>query len=98
VQSELSFKTAFCSDYETLLKNSQEALEQWNERGSEITASGIVGKSAREELQRLQARFIKAYDLLQEHTHDCELCQFVSEISSRQHISFSGQTATAAIH
>ncbi len=98
MQSEVSFKTAFCSDYENLLKNCQKALEEWNERGAQLTASGMVEKSNGQELRILQSRFIKAYDLLQGHTHDCELCLYVSEIATRQQGSYSANTAAVVVH
>lgn len=84
MKSELSFKTAVCSEYERLLKKCQGAFQNWNERRQEICEAHLSGKEVGNELLRLQADYAKAYSLIRRHIHDCELCQFVSKMGGRE--------------
>jgi hypothetical protein len=77
----LSIKTAVCSEYESLLEECQSALESWNQQRAEIFDSGLRGKRLDDELRRLQARFARAYAVLQKHAKDCVLCQFMPRIN-----------------
>ena len=79
-----TFKTAFCTDYEQLLVRCQSALETWANRREEIHQLGLTGKEIGAELIKLQADFAKSYSLLQKHTRDCPLCQFVAKLGRQQ--------------
>ena|SRR5664279_2720557 len=87
--SELSYKTAFCTDYERLLCASVDALNRWRERREQISSSCITGKEVGDELMRLQADYAKAYSRLEKHKDYCELCRFVSKIAGRSDASVS---------
>ncbi|MGB7438373.1 MAG: hypothetical protein WBR26_12560 [Candidatus Acidiferrum sp.] len=81
---KLPFKTSFCSDYEELLLQAQNALEIWTNRREQAWQIGLQGKELGAELVRLQAGFARSYARLQKHTHECPLCEFVAKIGDRQ--------------
>jgi hypothetical protein len=73
---ELTIGSVICSDYESLLKESQRALVTWRERSEEVSRFGLQGKSIGDELQKLQAGYATAYHRLEQHGKNCILCQF----------------------
>jgi hypothetical protein len=77
-----TFNSAFCDEYEQLLGRCQRALDGWATRREEVSQMGLSGKEIGAELVKLQAEFAKAYAILQRHTRDCPLCQFVAKIAS----------------
>ena len=83
MNAEFSFKTAVCTEYESLLIACQKALETWRKRREEITRLRSSKREATDELLRVQADYAKAYSRLEEHQDKCELCRFVSEIGNR---------------
>jgi hypothetical protein len=89
MNSELSFKTAVCTEYERLLFVCQKTLEIWRNRREEVAHSDLHGKEAAAELLRLQADYAKAYSRLEKHEDNCELCRFVSKIGGRNYASIS---------
>lgn len=76
MSEELNFCNAICPDYETLLKQSQQALVTWRERSEEVSRFGLQGKKIGGELQKLQAEYARAYSRLERHGKTCVLCQF----------------------
>jgi len=76
MMEELTIGSAICSDYESLLKESQRALVNWRERSEEVSQFGLQGKSIGDELQKLQAAYATAYHRLEQHGKNCILCQF----------------------
>ena len=80
MDEELSFTTAFCSDYEKLLDHCQLALAAWSDRSEYAREADISGEAVGRELLRLQARFAKCYAVLQKHVHSCERCVAASQI------------------
>jgi hypothetical protein len=78
MSTTLAVKIAACSEYERLLEECQEALETWNQQRAEIYDSGLRGKRIDDELRRLQAKFARAYALLQNHAKNCMSCEFES--------------------
>jgi hypothetical protein len=81
MSKELFVKTGICTEYERLLKECQNASKIWNEQRAEIYWLRLWGKKVEDELRRLQAQYARAYSMLQKHTHDCALCQFVSSVA-----------------
>jgi hypothetical protein len=79
----LCIKTTVCSEYQRLLEESQSTLEFWNERRAEISESRLIKKEEGDELLGLQAKFARAYALLQRHSQDCLLCQLVARLEGR---------------
>jgi hypothetical protein len=77
---QLSVKTMVCSEYQRLLEESRSALELWNERRAEICQARLIGKEAGDELLLLQAKYARAYTVLQSHAHNCFRCKSVSRI------------------
>jgi hypothetical protein len=87
MSKQLSANTTVCSEYQSLLEESQRALEIWNEHRAEICQSRLIakdaGKDAGDELLRLQAKYARAHTVLQNHVHNCVLCQSVASIEER---------------
>ena len=83
------FKTAVCSDYESLLVSCQIALETWRKRREEIARLGPTRKEEGDQLLRLQADYAKKYSRLKKHQDTCELCCFVSKIGKQNFASIS---------
>jgi hypothetical protein len=85
MNSEYNFQTGFCSDYETLLhecQNAKEASAEWRAEMNE--APGNVNRHVAGEMLRLQAGFAKAYARLEQHARDCELCKFVTRMKEQR--------------
>ncbi len=80
---QLSVETAVCSGYQRLTEECQRALETWDEHRAEFRRAGPIGQAAGDELLRLQAKYARAYAVLQRHMHDCLLCQMVSGVGER---------------
>src|SRR6267143_2002791 len=80
---QLSAKTMVCSEYQRLLEECQSAMEIWNEHRAEIGQARLSGKEAGDELLRLQAKYARAYTVLQNHARNCSLCKLVSRIEGR---------------
>ena len=85
----LHFRTAICSDYESLLKECQRAMHAWKERREEIARTGLRGKQAGDELQKLQAEYARAYNRLERHAKSCAVCRFTSELGKSQEAEIS---------
>jgi hypothetical protein len=77
-------KTGICEKYQTLLEECERALATWHERRTKITESRLIGKDAGDELLRLQAKYARAYTLLQNHSHSCTFCQLVKRLEGRE--------------
>jgi hypothetical protein len=90
MSKQLSVDTSICSEYQRLLEESQRALEIWNEHRAEVYQSRLSGKEAGDELLRLQAKYARAYTVLQNHERNCSLCQLESGMDGRDSESSSG--------
>jgi hypothetical protein len=80
---DADIKTAVCTEYESLLKESHQALSEFNEHLAGVLTIGVGGKKWDNELLKRQAKYAKAYHHLQNHARDCELCQFVLRMQLR---------------
>ena len=69
---DADIKTAVCTEYERLLKESRQALSEYNEH-----------VEWDDELRNLQAKYDKAHHRFRNHSRDCEFCQFVSRMQLR---------------
>jgi hypothetical protein len=78
MSKQLSVKTAVCREYQRLHEESQRALEIWNEHRADVCQCRFRGGEAGDELLRLQAKYARAYTVLQHHERNCSLCQRVS--------------------
>jgi hypothetical protein len=75
MSKQLSVETMVCSAYQRSLEECQSALEIWN------IAPRFVGLVWSERnLLRLQAKFARAYTVLQNHVHNCLRCQIVPRV------------------
>jgi predicted secreted protein len=96
VKDEFPYEALLCGEYEQLLNDCQRALEQWNGRSERIRQAHLQGEATGRELLRLQARFAKAYTVLQRHVDRCERCQLASRLS--QNVAASAQTMSTSHH
>jgi len=83
MSQQFSVETAVCIEYQRLLADCQRALEIWDEHRAEVCQSRLRGKEAGDELLRLQAKYARAYTVLQRHANNCLLCQLVSRIEGQ---------------
>ena len=89
----LSVQTTVCDEYQRLLEESQSALALWDEHRAEVCQSRLIGKEAGDELLRLQAKFARAYTVLQNHMHNCLRCHLVSRME--EYVSANNAPAPA---
>jgi predicted secreted protein len=94
VNDELSVEVVLCGEYERLLDECQQSLDEWNTRSTEIRESNQKGEATGRELLRLQARFAKSYTVLQRHIERCEECQFAVRLN--QTITQMGMNSVSA--
>lgn len=78
---EFYVESAICTGYEKLLEECSTALNTWNEKRAAACDSGVSGRKIGDELLRLQAKYAKAYTVLQNHAKDCPQCQMVSRVA-----------------
>jgi hypothetical protein len=83
MSKQVSVNSSICSEYQRLLEESQRALEIWNEHRAEFCQFRFIGREAGDELLRLQAKYARAYTVLQNHERSCSLCQLASRIEGR---------------
>src|SRR6266404_9645743 len=83
MNNQISVETALCAEHQMLLAECQRALESWNEHRAEFCQFRFIEREAGDELLRLQAKYARAYTMLQNHERNCPLCQFVSRIEER---------------
>jgi hypothetical protein len=83
MSKHLSVKTTVCDEYQRLLEESQSALEIWNEHLAKFCQFRFMSRGAGDELLRLQAKYARAYTVLQNHERNCSLCQLASGIKGR---------------
>jgi hypothetical protein len=80
MSKQLSVNTLICTEYQRLLEESRRALEIWNEHRAEFCQFRFIGREAGDELLRLQAKYARAYTVLQNHERNCSFCQLVPRI------------------
>jgi hypothetical protein len=80
MRREFFLNAAACFEHQKLLEECNTALDIWNQRRAEVCESPSSGKKKGDELLRLQAKYAKAYTVLQNHIHGCPQCQLVSRI------------------
>jgi hypothetical protein len=76
-------RTAVCIEHERLLKESHQALVELNEHLAGVLTIGANDKERDDEFRKRQAKYAKAYNNLQSHARNCELCSFDSAINVR---------------
>src|SRR5713226_6279082 len=91
-------KTGICEKYQTLLEECERALAIWNEHRAEIAKSPLIAKEAGDELLRLQAKYARAYTVLQNHSHVCSFCQLVKRLEEREYENRSDGVFDGAPH
>ena len=77
-------KTGICERYQTLLEECGKALAASNEFRAKAVESGPVGKEAGDEIFRLQAKYARAYAVLQNHSYNCTLCRLIERFDGAQ--------------
>ena len=76
-------RTAVCIEHERLLKESYQALTELNEHLAGVLTIGMIEKERDNEFRKRQAKYATAYNKLQNHARNCELCSLDSVISVR---------------
>jgi hypothetical protein len=66
--------------HEKLLKESPQALAEFNEHLAGVLTPNIGGRKWDDELRKRQAKYAKAYCNSQNHARNCALCAFVLEL------------------
>lgn len=87
MNSNLTFQSSFCHEYDMLLHECESAQRKWAEWREDMNLPWVRNHITRDvsgELLRLQAKFAKAYARLEKHNRECEACQFVARMSEQQ--------------
>jgi len=91
-------KIGICNKYQILLEECERAWTRWKERRGEISQLSMVSKDRGDELQTLQAKYARAYTLLENHAPNCSLCQLVARIDGRDSKNSSGPPSQSNLH
>jgi hypothetical protein len=83
MNNQISVETELCAEHQRLLAECQRALETWNEHRAEFCQFRFIEREAGHELLRLQAKYARAYTLLQNHERNYPLCQLASRMEQR---------------
>ena len=83
MNNQFSVETAVCTEHQMLLADCQRALEIWNEYRAEFCQFRFMRREAGDELLRLQAKYARAYTVLQNHERNCSLCRLASRMEGR---------------
>jgi hypothetical protein len=75
---QFSVGTATCTQREKLEAECHKALEIWNEYRAESVRSCLGGRKADQRFLQLQAKYARAYTMLQNHFQNCMLCMLAS--------------------
>lgn len=75
---QFSVKAATCTQREKLEKECQKALGTWNEYRAESVRSRFGERKADHRFLQLQAKYARAYTMLQNHLHNCVFCMLTS--------------------
>jgi hypothetical protein len=70
-----------CSEYQKLLEESKSAREVWSNVRAEMCCAQVVPMKTADVLLWLQAKYARAYALLQKHLHSCGRCGSASRIA-----------------
>ena len=76
-----SVVTTVCEDYQALLEECQHALADWNEQRAKLRENGLISKEAGDEVLRLQAKYARAYTVLQNHARLCFRCRLATRMT-----------------
>jgi len=63
-----------CREYQRLLEESESARGSWDRSRAEVCRSRLIGKEKGDELLRFEAKYARAYMLLQKHVNTCVEC------------------------
>ena len=83
MNNQFSVEAAGCREHQLLLGEYQRALEIWNQQRAEFCQFRFVQREAGDELLRLQAKYARAYTVLQNHERNCSLCRLASRMEAR---------------
>jgi hypothetical protein len=75
---QFSVEAATCTQHEKLEAECQKALKTWNEHRAESARSRLGEKKADQRFLQLQAKYARAYTMLQNHLHNCMVCMLAS--------------------
>ena len=72
---QLPARVMVCGEYQRLLEESARAREAWSKLRYEVCWTELIPKKTVDELLRLQAKYARAFSLLQKHVHACARCE-----------------------
>ena len=81
MMKQLPATVMVCSEYQRLLEESARAREAWSNLRYEVCWAELIPKKTIHELLRLQAKYARAYTLLQKHVHSCGRCEPLAKIA-----------------
>jgi len=90
MNNQFSVELAVCTQRQMLLAECQSALEIWTEHRDEFCQFHFIEREAGDELLRLQAKYGRAYTVLQNHERSCSFCQLASRMEGRDSENSSG--------
>lgn len=70
-----SIEPQLCGEHQRLFEECEKALKIWDEHRAEFCEFRFVSREAGDELLSLQARYARAYTVLQTHKRNCAVCQ-----------------------
>src|SRR5260370_17456346 len=98
MNNQFSVETAVCTERQMLLAESQRTLEIWREHRAEFCQFRFIAREAGDELLRLQAKYARAYTVLQNHERNCSLCQLASRASQTQGRASENRSTTLSTY
>jgi|SRR5882672_155001 len=75
---QFSVEAAPCTQRERLETECRKALGTWNEYRAESVRSRLGERRADHRFLQLQAKYARAYTMLQNHLHNCVVCMLTS--------------------
>lgn len=87
--TQLPPHTSVCPDYEDLLQQCRGALETWQRRRTQLYRENVGSLRISDELEQLQATYVRRYAALEKHEESCRVCQYVSKIGGLDFESMS---------
>lgn len=75
-----SIEPQLCTERQRLLEECEKALKIWDEHRAEFCEFRSISREAGDELLSLQAKYARAYTVLQNHKRNCSVCQLVSGV------------------
>ena len=70
-----------CHEYQVLLQECQHALVTLQQARNLAARPSLAAKEAAEEVERLHASYMWAYQQLESHESECQTCQYIAKVA-----------------